>query len=149
MISLVKFEPWHARKLQDFGGQETLVAQSKQSDLEMLAAGDAFTAVEDERIIACGGVVAANRFRGVAWGLLQRDNPRTFFGIHRHVVEVLSRQHYAVVVTYVKPTFLPGMRWAPMLGFRLERAYIPFWFPDGTGASEWAYYPDGGRKCRT
>ena len=141
MIRRIPFEPWHARKLRDFGGQEALLAHSSDADLDGLAkAGPAYTALDGERIIGCAGFVETNKYRAIAWALLQKDTPRTFFGFHRQCQEVFSLQRYAVIVTYVKPTFVQGMRWVPKLGFRLERAYIPFWFPDGSGASEWAYY---------
>lgn len=142
MTRLIRFEAWHARALKDHGGQEALLASTSDAELVGLeSAGDAFTILDDERIIACGGIIRCNRFRGVAWGLLQKDCPRTFFAVHRHVIQVLDAQPYAIVATYVKPTFMQGMRWAPMLGFKLERPYIPYWFPDGSGASEWVRFP--------
>lgn len=140
-MRLVPFEPDHIHKFFNYGGQDHLVSAFSVQDLEDLRSkGEAFTAMKDDRVLGCGGLQRANNFRATAWGLFQRTTPTDFLFVHRAICNGIKTSHYKRIEAYVDPKMYPAMRWIEMLGFKLERPYIPFFFPDGSGASAWAIH---------
>ena len=143
-MQIVPFEPSHIGQLLNYGGQEHLVARFGAHDLsDLIRHGHALTGVADGQIIACSGLVEATPYRAVAWALLSRGAPRHFLAIHRAVLSGLRDSGYRRIEAFVDPRSAAAMRWIALLGFRLERAYLPYHFPDGAGASAWVLYPKG------
>lgn len=139
MMQLIPFEVAHIRSMQNYAGQETLVfSVSDQALQELKDQSDAVTAVKDNVILGCGGVVRVNQWRCMAWGLAQRTEPRNFILVHSAVKKFLRKQPYCRIEAFVDPMNISALRWIELLGFKMERAYIPYFFPNGTGASAWA-----------
>lgn len=138
----VPFIPEHARQLRNYGGQDYLIADASDRDFQDFAErGPALTMVHDGGPIACGGLIACTRFRATAWILVSQTQPAHFRAIHAAAKRMFAERDFRRIEAYVDPRFKQAVRWVRALGFRLERAYIPLFFPDGTGASEWALYP--------
>lgn len=142
-LTIVPFAPAHVHAMVNHGTQEHLVGHFTERDLDDLATrGPAWTAMRGGDIIGCAGLIEAHRFRATAWVLVAKTSPRDFVGFDRAVRHVLKTCGYARIEAYVDPRSDVAMRWIALLGFEMERAYIPFFFNDGSGASEWALYPD-------
>ena len=143
-MRVVAFRPEHVAALTNYGGQEHLVGHVDGAELGELAEhGVAFTSMAGDRVIACGGLIEATKFRATAWALMARTTPQQFVAVHRAVWRVIHGCDYVRVEAYVDHKFPAAMRWVAMLGFRLERVYTPLFFPDGSGASQWVLYPKG------
>lgn len=141
-MKLIQFEPNHIQQFKNFGGQKIRVGEVNETEIYQLRAfGDAYTAIDkNDNIIGCAGVVPATQFRAVAWALFQKTKPTDFVFIHKQTIEFLKNSNYLRIEAYVDPGFYPALRWIEMLGFKMERAYIPLFFQDGTGASAWAIH---------
>lgn len=140
-MKLVPFEPAHVAKFLNYGGQEHLVLSFRPEELvDLRDRGESWSLEKDENtILGCGGVIKINAYRCCAWGLFQKTpNPTDFLYIHKAVKAGIQRQPYHRIEAFVDPKLFPAMRWIRLLGFTLERAYIPYFFPDGSGASAWA-----------
>lgn len=142
MIEIIRFETAHVGNLLNCGGQEHLVSMVRAEDLDIFATrGRAWSAISEGRVIACAGFLEANRFRATAWALFSKGSPIAFTALHKAVRCKLNEQPYRLIEAYVDPQSFPAMRWIKLLGFQLRRAYLPYFFPDGSGASEWVYFP--------
>jgi hypothetical protein len=141
-MKIIQFETDHIRQFRNYGGQEIRVGEVSDKDIDELRAfGESYTAIDDDyNIIGCAGVVPATKFRAVAWGLFQKTKHSDFLYVHRKTKEFLNNTNYLRIEAYVDPGFYPALRWIEMLGFKIERAYIPLFFPNGTGASAWALH---------
>lgn len=128
-MRIVRFDPRHFATLRlqpaqsEFGGY--------LADLEYaraLAAGHAFTALDDRGPIACAGVYELWPGRALAWGLIGASAGRHFVGIHRAVLGFLTAAPWRRVEASVDCDFQAGQRWIRLLGFSYEgtmRAYTP------------------------
>ena len=140
-MELIQFEPEHIKMFRNYGGQELRVSEVDEKEIYALRAyGEAYTAIDGDRIIGCAGIIPATKFRATAWGLFQKTKQTDFVFIHKKTKEFLQNTPYIRIEAYVDPGLYPAVRWIEMLGFKLERAYIPLFFPDGTGASAWALH---------
>lgn len=124
MIEVVEFNPAHAAALE--------VQDAQRVDAACLGGeyGMAFTAMADGRPVACAGVLEVWAGRGYAWALLGRDCGSYFLAIHRAVNRGIVLCGLRRVEMAVDAGFLPGIRWAQLLGFKLEtpepmRAFLP------------------------
>lgn len=142
MFELVQFEPDHLLQFSNYGNQEHLVKLFSPDELlHLKIKGPAFTAIMNGIIVGCAGVVEINPFRAVAWGLFQKTGTSAFLGIHRATANFLKNCTYRRIEAYVDPKSPAAMKWIQLLGFKLDKAYTPYFFPNGSGASTWAYYP--------
>ena len=140
---VVKFEAEHVWQLTDFGGQDRLAPFFTEEDLnDMADAGPAITVLKDGKVIGCGGLVEMTQYRALVWALFSKTTPANFLLMHRASVKMLRSCKYKRVEAFVDPNFPAAMRWIKQLGFTMEQAYVPFYFPDGSGASSWALYQD-------
>jgi len=87
---------------------------------ELADAGPCYTAREGGRIVCCAGLVNLWEGRASAWALLSADSGRCMISIHRAVAEFFDGCGIERVEAYVVPDFMPGHRWARMLGFERE-----------------------------
>lgn len=141
-MRIIPFEIVHVKSFRNYGGQEMRVGEVTDKDIDELRAfGESFTAIDkDYNVIGCAGIIPATQYRATAWGLFQRTKQTDFVFVHKKTKEFLHNTKYIRIEAYVDPGFYPAMRWIQMLGFKMERAYIPLFFPDGTGASAWAIH---------
>lgn len=103
-----KFSPGYGRALEDHG--------------------NGWTALIDERPIACAGLIEQWEGRALAWALLANDIQPYFVRITRAVRRALEMANYRRIEAHVDAEFGAGCRWADMLGFAVEskmRAFTP------------------------
>jgi len=102
--------------------------------------GPCWSAWLNERLIGCGGLVQHWRGRASAWCVIGRDIPRAaWVAIHRGVrarIEQAPALGLWRVEAYVALGFVPGARWAAMLGMEREGLAAGY-LPDGGDA--WLY----------
>lgn len=140
MRRLIQFEPEHLEAFANFGGQEDRAIEVGIAGAAELrnAKGECFTAIRDNVILCCAGVIEANRYRATAWAFFQKTTHADFLYVHRQTSAFLSNTGYLRIEAYVDPLFVAALKWIRMLGFHLEKAYLPYFFPDGSPASSWA-----------
>lgn len=88
----------------------------------------AFTALEGEKVLGCGGVHRVWEGRGVAWALVSTHAGPHFRAIHRAVAGFFEQCDLRRIEMVVDANFPAGHRWAKMLGMTAEgvmRGYSP------------------------
>jgi hypothetical protein len=122
VIEVRKFRPADLDELRLQPSQEYLSAFVGRPGYgqELVDAGPCYTVWRDDRIICCAGVVNLWAGRASAWALLSADAGRCMISIHRAVEEFFDGCGIERVEAYVVPDFMPGHRWARMLGFEHE-----------------------------
>ena len=91
-------------------------------------AGPCFTAIDNDEVIACSGVVKQWDNRATAWALISANAGKNFVRIHKAVKRFLETTDFKRVEAYVDANFEAGHRWITMLGFEREgymRAFSP------------------------
>lgn len=106
----------------DVGFQEDLIASDSSWGL-----------VHDDVCVACGGVWEIEPHRGIMWALISDGLGISFYYIHTAVLDYLKHTHLARVEMAVRSDNKVDMRWAKMLGFKLE-GFMEKYFPDGSDA---------------
>lgn len=135
-MKVVGFRPEHLRALelqqaqQYFGGE----IAAEEYGLTLARAGNSFTAIHGNTVLACAGCVEIWDNRATAWALVSKDAGRHMIGIHRAVAGFLAAAKWRRVEAHVDVGFDAGMRWLELLGFYNETPFAPMR----------AYRPDGG-----
>lgn len=134
-MNIVAFRPEHVRALELQQAQRYFAGEV--SGLEygqvLASSGQAFTALDGDRVIACSGCVEIWDNRAMAWALVSKDAGRHMLGVHRAVSGFLSAAKWRRIEATVDVGFDAGMRWMALLGFHQE-----------TREPMRAYRPDGG-----
>jgi hypothetical protein len=97
----------------------------------------AYTALADDQVIGCGGVVPYWHGRAEAWSFISDKAGPHFVAITRAVRKFLDAQPQDRIETAVDIDFVEGHRWARMLGFRLETGRMEKYRPDGGTCSKY------------
>ena len=89
-----------------------------------------YSAFAGDTLVACAGCVEIWDNRATAWALVSKNAGAHLFGLHRFVEGFMVSAKWRRIEAYVDAGFEPGMRWARMLGFKLEtpepmRAFRP------------------------
>lgn len=82
--------------------------------------GTALTALEDGRVLMCGGVVPRQPGHGELWALLSADCGKHFTFITRGVLRFIDTLTYRRLETTCQDGFEQGRRWLEILKFRHE-----------------------------
>jgi hypothetical protein len=98
----------------------------------------AYTGMVDDKVIACGGIVALWQNRAQAWMCMSPESGKYLLAIYRAVGRFFDTLPYNRIEAAVYADFLAGHRWARMLGFELECPRAEKYFPDGAAASLYA-----------
>lgn len=125
--------------MNNHGLQEGRVSTVNEKDLaELCLRSNSFTVMKDDEPLCCFGSIEATKYRAMVWGVYQKTNELDFIYSFRHSKRFLDSLAYIRIEAYVDPSLVQAMRFIKMLGFELENPFIPFHFPDGSGASLWA-----------
>jgi len=95
--------------------------------------GQCFTAIEDNHVYGCAGVIKQWDNRAIAWALLSAYAGRQFIRIHRAVQRFLDTTDFRRIEAFVDADFQEGHRWIQMLGFERE-GYMKAFSPNGNDA---------------
>lgn len=133
-MNITAFRPVHLARLRLQPAQAALSAEFlKPGYTDMLrAGGPCFTALADDRVLACAGVAEVWTGRALAWALLAGDAGRHMIALHRAVAGFLAQAPYRRIEATVDAGFDAAHRWIEMLGFQRET-------PDGMQG----FNPDG------
>jgi hypothetical protein len=139
MIETVPFEPAHVRAMRNFDAQASLLRNVPDSELLVLSRmGQCWTFMHGEEVLCCAGFIQANKWRAQAWVLFQKTSPRLFLKLHYAIRDKIIEGGYSRIEAYTNPQHVNAQRWMRAIGFELVVPYKPLFFPDGSGASEWA-----------
>lgn len=120
----VPFKHWHYEWLVDDNELPVDVGAFTRMDrptLKLLEAHNSWTAVVDGRPVMCGGTFQMWPGRYVTWAhMTLRTRPHMLW-LTQETLKVLEKLKGRVELT-VRADFVPGHRWAKMLGFEIENA---------------------------
>lgn len=130
MGRFIPFEAWHAVDVVTRNGLEEGAPQVFAPEIAhvLAEAGESFSYLVGEDIVACGGEIDQWAGRKQAWMFLAPGSEKHLLAITRRIKDKLEVTPGRVEMTVIK-SFEPGHRWAKMLGFEVEtpclRAYGP------------------------
>jgi hypothetical protein len=143
LIEVVPFEPEHVEMFQNYGGQENLVHHFTPAQLlELKSSGFARSAISRGHVVGCSGLIELSKFRAVTWSLFEENRTNDLLAMFLRIRRYLRQCDYKRIESYIDPNRPLAIRWIQMLGFQLERPFIPYFFPDGSGAMAWVLYPE-------
>lgn len=120
--------------------------QPKMADKEysesLKNAGPAFTAMDGDRVVMCGGLFPQWEGRAIVWALVGVDAGKHMIAITRGTKRFFGMFKYRRLETAVKTDFVEGHRWARMLGFANEGT-MTGWAPDGCDYDLYARIENG------
>lgn len=125
-MNIVPFEPFHVELLNAQGAQAHEVSYVPDSWINTLRG---LTAFDRDRVILCGGVLTSLGM-GTVWAVLSADAGRHMLALHRATERYLEMQQLRRIEAAVQKGFMPGCRWAELLGFRFE-GEMPRYGPNG------------------
>ena len=136
MIDLVPARPWMIEKLELQPAQQVVCREMGRADIEFaIRSGVALAVVNDDNVIALGGIAKRWDGCGIAWGLLSCSVGATMAPIHKIVVRGLGRTHFERVEAHIDAEHAEGVRWIEMLGFEREGRMKKFF----KGRDFWLY----------
>jgi len=125
-----RFQRWHLEHLRT----DAIEEQTYTHDPEMLRAMEqspnTWTVVAEGEPVACGGTLELWPGRHLAWGILGDAAKRHVLAVSRVARDVVSRVPGRVECT-VRSDFIPGQRWAKLLGFSVETPCLAHFGPLG------------------
>lgn len=135
-MNIVAFQPEHLKALVLQDAQEYFGAEIQRPGYGayLRDAGQAFTAIDGDHVLGCGGCVEIWENRAQIWALIAKDAGRNMIGIHRAVDGFLKQAKWKRIEAAVDIGFDEGARWLRLLGFYNETPDKPMR----------AYRPDGG-----
>lgn len=121
-MRIFAFHPNHARQIKLQSAQSHVKDDLLQPGIaESLAnAGQSFTAIESDQVIAIAGIAMQWEGRAIAWALVSEDAGKHFLAIHRAVRGFLDQCDIRRIEAFVDSDFEQGMKWMKMLGFENE-----------------------------
>jgi hypothetical protein len=137
-MNIVAFKPEHLKALVLQPSQEYFGAEIQREGYGdyLKASGQAFTAMDGDKVLGCGGCIEIWDNRAQIWALVSRDAGRHMIGIHRAVAGFLLAAKWRRIEASVDVGFEAGIKWLEMLGFNNETPGTPMR----------AYRPDGGNS---
>jgi len=131
-MKIVDFEAKHLMsiKLQDAQRYEGSCIDQVLAD--QIVGSYAFTALEGDDVVGCGGIAELYTGRGLCWTYIsQSAKPRNFLMVHRAVQAAIKNCPIKRLEMTVDCEFSQGHRWANQLGFTLETSRMRHYRPDG------------------
>jgi hypothetical protein len=119
MIKIVKFEIKHLELINVQESQKDIKLSEVQISY-MRASDFGFTALDDDTVLACAGIIELWPGRGHAWAVLSGNIGNKFIRVHRAVKRSLDLSGYRRIEMDVDSAFSEAVKWAEMLGFYCE-----------------------------
>jgi len=138
-MELIVFEPWHMDHINEQTATAYLRPMITAEHIRVLAMQKhSYTAVDNGRILACGGVIEHYPGRGEAWAVLDATKPKDFLKVHNAAKRFFDMGLFARTEAVVEIGFEAGHRWLVLLGFKLEAPCMKHYGPDGRDYSLYA-----------
>lgn len=134
---IVPFKPEHLKQI-ELQAEQSLAREhfDNVAYAESLAAYEGYTALINDKVVACAGFITvwANRYQ--VWAVISATiGPAGMLKISRAVLRGLSLKT-GRIEAFVAAEFEAGHRWAQLMGFTLETPQpMRGWFPEGGAAS--------------
>lgn len=96
-----------------------------------LARDPAFTLLDADQIIACGGIARFTDARPLLWSLVSRHARPHFLALHRVAQRLIACYDEPGLCATCEPGHEQGRRWLELLGFRPEGS-LPNFGPDSS-----------------
>lgn len=122
MMYVVPYRSFHPSALTIQSGQAYMADFLKPEYCKALEnAGPAYTVMDDNSVVACGGLAEQWSTRAIAWSLISENiSGLKFARLHKMVFRFLEVQDYPRIEMTVDHDFENGHRWAKLLGFKWE-----------------------------
>jgi hypothetical protein len=121
-MKIVPLTVTHLHKLYEQG--ETVLLGELMRDPKQLPSlidsGPGFAGVDGDFVVGAMGVVKWREGLGLGWGLLPKASGHCMLQIHREARQFLDSCEIKRIEIEVDHGFMPGHRWALMLGFEHE-----------------------------
>ncbi len=129
-MNIVPFMPEHLSRIHVQEQQRRAFSHLTTEYLQVLAQGSAISAVVDDRIIGCAGIVGQFMGHGILWGAIAQDAGPHFVRMHRAACRLLEIQRLRRIEATTEVDFEEGCRWLELLGFQREGRMSKYG-PDG------------------
>lgn len=118
---IVPFEPEHILGIRNHSWQRG-ATQTLRHGEELARGHCAYTALcgHTGRPLICAGIVPLWPHRAMCWASFDVDARPVMVEAHRRTLAEVQAAPFTRLEMYVIPDFIPGIRWARMLGFTLE-----------------------------
>jgi len=128
---LMPYRPFHLKAIEVQDAQSDAVGQIQNEwAVSLEQAGPAYTLMDKNIVLGCGGLVIQWTGRAMAWTLLSKELTGTkFLRAHKEATRFLNSQDIKRIEMVVDHEHIQGHRWAEMLGFEWEglmRGYSQF-----------------------
>ena len=142
-MHIMRFSPEHLKSLELQNEQQWMRELLNRADYgpALALGGPAFTAMDGETTLGCGGVMEHGKHRAEVWALLSRHIGPHMRAITRAVNGWLAVCPYQRVEANVATHFDAGQRWIKLLGFHQEGAEKMRFFADGRSALAFVRFP--------
>jgi hypothetical protein len=117
-LNAIPFQPEHLERLRAQPEQAIEVSALTPQFAAGLASTDAWTILDGDETLFCGGVVEYQGM-GVLWAAVSSRIGRRMLTVTRMCQRYLKLNRLRIE-TSVRTDFEPGCRWAELLGFRRE-----------------------------
>lgn len=135
-MEIVRFKAEHMKEIVEQESQRYLQKYiTEEHALLMEKQKYSYTAIIDNRIVACAGVVEYWKDRGEMWIILDQNCKKEFLKIHNAVKRFLHICPIKRIEAVVDYSFDAAHRWMDLLGFRLEAEKLESYRPDGGDCS--------------
>lgn len=111
--------------------------------LKQLESEYAFTLLHDGKPLACMGANEIWPERCEVWAIFDIEAGSNFVGLHRAAKWLLGTLPHKRIEATVEVCFDPARRFVRALGFELETAYMPFYFPNGKAGARYVRLRNG------
>lgn len=139
-MEIKPFRAYHLRQLLAEPAHEYMRPMlSDPSHGATLEQADAsFTAIENGRVVGCGGIMPVWAGRAIAWSVLSANSGPCMVPIHIVTRRLLRMRSERRIEATCDADFKAGHRWLRLLGFELEAARMEGFAPDGRPHSLYA-----------
>lgn len=139
------FKPEHLERLQLQPAQAYFAREFSQPGYaSLLAQGPAFTALDGEVVLGCGGAAELWPGRACVWSLLSESAGPHMMAITRAVRGFILQLPHRRIEALVDCDFEAGHRWARLLGFKCETPLgMRSFTPDGRDVCLYARVQNG------
>src|ERR1700722_10432109 len=119
-MNIIPFRPEHLTQINVQAQQRRTISYLTTEYVQILAQGPAVTAVAEDRIIGCAGVVVQFMGMGTFWGGIAQDAGPHMLLMHRAARRLLEMPQLRRFEATSECDFPEGCRWLALLGFECE-----------------------------
>lgn len=128
---VVPFKSWHYEWLAAKGpASDRYTVKTIQAIASQLEVENSWTAVVDGDPVVCAGTLQQWPGRYIAWAYMAQDSGPHMLWLTREAKKGLSKLKGRVELT-VRSDFPAGIKWAEMLGFKVETPLLKAYGPSG------------------